>query len=108
MGHSEMLLAVAGLTEDETIERTRRLAEGEWEGFTPAERVALRFARKLTKEPAAVTAADFEELAGVHGRDGALDILWHVSWGNYMTRIADVFQLPLERTNVFAAQRPPK
>jgi hypothetical protein len=25
------------------------------------------------------------------------------SWCNYMTRVADAFQLPLERDNVFAA-----
>ena len=37
MGHSEMLLAVAGLKEDEVKERVRGLAAGDWSGFTPAE-----------------------------------------------------------------------
>src|SRR5436305_1909891 len=58
MGHCEMLLAVAGLTDKEIEGRARRLASGDWSGFPPAERLAFGFALKLTREPAAVTDAD--------------------------------------------------
>ena len=110
MGHSEMLLAVAGMKAEEVEERASRLADGEWPGFTGRERTAFRFARLLTAEPWAVTDADVRALVDAFGRDRALDVIWHVAWGNYMTRVADAFQLPLEATNVFdrPGDAPPK
>jgi hypothetical protein len=110
MGHSEMLLAVAGMKPEEVEERASRLADGEWPGFTGPERTAFRFARRLTAEPWAVTDADVQELIDAFGRERALDVIWHVAWGNYMTRVADAFQLPLEATNVFdrSGDTPPK
>src|SRR5262245_35881302 len=105
MGHSEMLLAVAGLKEDEIEKRTKELASGDWAGFSPAVRLAFRFADKPSKEPAAVTDQDTEELARTFGRERALDLIFHASWCNYTTRVADAFQLPLERDNVFAPPR---
>ena len=35
------------------------------------------------------------------GRERAADLVWYVSWCNYMTRVADAFQLPLEKENCF-------
>ena len=102
MGHGNMLLAVAGLTDDEVKERTKKLAAGDWSGFAPAERQALAFAAKLSKKPAAVTAADVAELVQTFGRERAVDVIWYTAWVNFMTRFADAFQLPLERENVFA------
>jgi hypothetical protein len=108
MGHSEMLLAVAGMTPEQIEERAAQLADGDWSEFPRAEQVALHFARKLTAEPWSVGDADIEQLSEAFGRRRALDLIWHVAWGNYMTRIADAFQLPLESTNVFARPAPPK
>ena len=105
MGHSEMLLAVAGLTPDEIKARASRLADDAWSDFPAPERVAFRFARKLTAAPWTITDADVRALTDAFGRARALDLIWHVAWGNYMTRVADAFQLPLETTNVF---EPPK
>jgi alkylhydroperoxidase family enzyme len=105
MGHSEMLLAVAGLKEDEIVRRTKDLASGNWGAFPPAERLAFRFAHKLAKDPAALTDADVKGLVETFGRHRALDLVWYGSWCNYMTRVADAFQLPLERENVFAPPR---
>ena len=102
MGHSEMLLAVAGLKQDEIKQRTRTLAGGDWSAFPPAERLAYQFAYKLAKKPAALADADVQGLIDAFGRERALDVIWYGSWCNYMTRVADAFQLPLERTNVFA------
>jgi len=102
MGHTEMLLAVAGLTGEEIKERTTRLADGEWSAFSSSERVAFRFASRLTSRPWEVSAADVESLADAFGRLRALDLIWHVAWCNYMTRVAEALQLPLETTNVFA------
>jgi len=104
MGHCEMLLAVAGLNDEEIAERTRLLASGDWSSFTPAERAAFHFARKQAKEPWAITAGDVEELTRYFGRERALDVIWWTCRCHYMTRVADGFQLPLERDNVFAGR----
>lgn len=106
MGHSEMLLAVAGLKDGEVKERAKKLAAGDWSGFAPAERLGFGFAFQLTRRPWAVTDADVAALADALGPERAIDLIWRVSWANYMTRVADAFQLPLERENVFA--QPPK
>jgi alkylhydroperoxidase family enzyme len=105
MGHGLMLLAVAGLSDEQVKERTKRLASGDWSSFAPAERQALAFAAKLSRKPAAVTDTDVADLVDTFGRERAVDLLWYASWVNFMTRFADAFQLPLERENVFM---PPK
>ncbi len=97
-----MLLAVAGLDETTITERTRRIAEGDWSSFSPEERAAFAYARKLTREPAGVTAADVRELQRHFGPERALDVIWYACRCHYMTRVADAFQLPLEKENVFA------
>src|SRR5262245_45297803 len=105
MGHSQMLLAVAGLKDDEIRQRTQKLGAGDWSDFPPAERLAFQFAGKLAREPAALSDRDVKDLVAVFGRNRAVDLIWYGSWCNYMTRVADAFQFPLERENVFA---PPK
>ena len=102
-----MLLAVAGLDADAITERTRRLASGDWSSFSPAEQVAFAFAHKQAVEPASVSADDFRALVRHWGRDRALDIVWWSCRCHYMTRVADAFQLPLERDNVFEGVVPP-
>ena len=100
MGHTEMCLAVAGLSEAEVNDLTRRLA-GDWSGFTAAERVALNFTRKQARDPASITDADVRELERHWGRAGAWQVIWWASRCHYMTKVADAFQLPLERENPF-------
>jgi alkylhydroperoxidase family enzyme len=102
MGHTEMLLAVAGLDEMAVKERAARMASGNWSSFTPAERAGLHFARKLSRTPWAVTRADLDLLAAHFGPERAVDAVWYTCWCNYMTRVADAFQIPLEKENVFA------
>jgi hypothetical protein len=101
MGHTEMRLAVAGLDQKGVREWVRRLADGDWTTFSAAERVAFRIARKQAKAAASLTEEDFRELVRHFGRERALDIIWWSCRCHYMTRVADAFQLPLERRNVF-------
>lgn len=101
MGHSEMLLAVAGLKPEEVKAVTKRLASGDWSGFPKAEQAAFGLAYKLSKEPWAITDADRAGLIEVFGRERTADLIYYTAWCNYMTRIADAFQLPLEKDNVF-------
>lgn len=100
-----MGLAVAGLKEEEIKNRTRKLAEGDWSDFSPAERTAFPFAVQLTRAPASVGVKEIQTLRETFGEHRALDVVFYVSWANYMTRVADAFQLPLEEGNPFA---PPK
>lgn len=102
MGHSEMLLAVAGLKDEQIKDRTRKLASGDWNGFRPAEQLSFRLAYRMAKAPWEIPEDEIRELKDFLGEARALDLIWHGGWCNYMTRIADAFQLPLERTNIFA------
>jgi hypothetical protein len=99
-----MLLAVAGLKEDEIKKRTKNLAEGDWSAFAPAEQLAFRFAHRIAREPAEISDGEIRALSEAFGRSRAIDIIWYGGWCNYMTRVADAFQLPLERDNVFARE----
>jgi hypothetical protein len=108
MGHTQMLLAVAGLDESAVRERARKLASGDWSSFAAPERAGLHLARKLTRTPWAVGPADLDALAAHQGRQGALETLWYLCWCNYMTPVADAFQIPLEAENVFMDPKPPK
>ena len=98
-----MLLAVAGLDQNAIKERTRHLASGDWSVFSPGERAAFAFARKQAREPWSITARDVDELVRQFGMDRTLDTIWWSCRCHYMTRVADGFQLPLERDNVFAS-----
>ena len=108
MGHSEMLLAVAGLKDEEIKQRTEKLASGDWSDFKPAERLAFGFAYKLTREPSAVSDEDIKTLAKAFGQERAVDLIWYASWCNFMTRFADSFQLTLEPTNAFVKPKEDK
>jgi hypothetical protein len=100
MGHVEMCLAVAGLKEDEINATTRRLV-GDGADLFAAERAAFAFTRKQAQEPVSITDADVRELERLFGRDGAWHVIWWASRCHYMTKVADAFQLPLERENPF-------
>src|SRR5207248_5431212 len=102
----EMLLAVAGLDSKGIQERMKKLADGEWSSFPPAERAAFNYARKMSKEPWSITADDVATLKGHFGTERALDVIWWACRCHYMTRVADAFQLPLERENVFDDPKP--
>jgi hypothetical protein len=106
MGHCEMLLAVAGLDKTALDERTRRLASGDWSSFPPGDRAAFLFARKQAKEPWSITSDDVRRLTDHFGVERTLDVLWWACRCHYMTRVADAFQIPLERDNVFANSAP--
>jgi alkylhydroperoxidase family enzyme len=96
-----MLLAVAGLKSEEVKALREKLATGDWSSFPLAQRTAFGLAYKLSKDPASVTDADRAALIEVFGRERAVDLIWYVCWCNYMTRVADAFQLPLEKENAF-------
>lgn len=97
-----MLLAVAGLDKNALEARTRMLASGDWSSLPSHDRAGFFFACKLSKVPSRITNDDVEGLIAHFGRERALDVIWWACRCHYMTRVADGFQLPLERENVFA------
>lgn len=101
-----MLLAVAGMSSDAVKAKAKRLATGDWSSFPPAERAAYGLAYKLSREPHKLTDADRGSLIAAFGEVRTVDLIWYTCWCNYMTRIADAFQLPLEKENIFTP--PPK
>jgi hypothetical protein len=101
-----MLLAVAGLDQTAVQERTRRLASGDWSGFPPAEQAAFAFARKQARAPWTIGDDDWRQLVRGFGPERAVDVVWWACRCHYMTRVADAFQLPLERGNVFEGNLP--
>lgn len=101
MGHAEMLLAVAGLNELQVQQRVEQLASGDWSAFEPRERVVLFYAKALSQTPQHVPSDQVEAMIRHWGPDRTLDFTWHIAWCNFMTRVADAYQIPLERTNVF-------
>jgi hypothetical protein len=107
MGHCEMLLAVAGLDAKGVAQQTQKLAAGDWSSFAPGDQAAFAFARKQAKAPDTIAADDVQSLVRHFGVARALDIIWWACRCHYMTRVADGFQLPLERDNVFAKPIPP-
>jgi hypothetical protein len=108
MGHAEMLLAVAGLDHLQVGERVKVLASGDWSEFAPHERVVLHLARRLSKHPQALGKADVDLAVRHLGADRAIDWMFHISWCNFMTRVADAFQIPLESVNVFLPPEKPQ
>jgi len=106
MGHTEMLLAVAGLDANAVTERTSQLASSDWSTFSPGDRAAFAFARKQAKLPWAINDEDARLLTNHFGVERTVDILWWSARCHYMTRVADAFQLPLERENVFEPVAP--
>jgi hypothetical protein len=101
MGHTEMLMEVAGLSKSEVAERARLLAGDDWSSFPAEEQRAFAFARKLTRAPWTISSGDIESLKRDFGPERALSIMRSASHNNYMTRISNGFQLSLERDNVF-------
>jgi hypothetical protein len=106
MGHCEMLLAVAGLDEKALEARTRLLASGDWSSLPPWDRAGFFYGRKLSKTPWAIDDVDRKALIAHFGAERALDVIFWASRCHYMTRVADAFQLPLERENVFQSPKP--
>lgn len=102
MGHTEMLLAVAGMSDEEVDHTTRRLA-GDWADLPPADRAAFAFARKQAKTPAGIGDDDIRELTRYYGPEKAWHVVWWAARCHYMTKVADAFQFPLERENPFRA-----
>ncbi len=81
MGHQESKLLGAGLKEDEIA-----ALDGDWSEFTPAQRAAFAFARKVTFEPYNLNDGDIDKLRNQYKDLQILEMLMSVSGNNAINR----------------------
>ncbi|AGA26850.1 carboxymuconolactone decarboxylase family protein [Singulisphaera acidiphila] len=81
LGHQESKLLAAGLKEEEIA-----ALDGDWLEFTPAQRAAFAFARKLTYEPHNLNDADIEGLRKFYQDLQILEMILSVSGNNAINR----------------------
>ncbi len=96
LGHQEWKLAAAGRAE----ERIAAL-DGDWDAFTPAERAAFDFTRRLTLAPHTVTTEHLDTLKKHYKPLQALEILFTVANNNATNRWTDSLGIPQEQTGRF-------
>jgi alkylhydroperoxidase family enzyme len=99
MGHQESKLAAAGLAEDKIA-----ALDGDWAEFTEAERAGFAFARKLTKTPQAVTAADVTGLRRFYTDAQILEILVVTGNFNAMNRWTGALKIPQEEHRIYLSE----
>jgi alkylhydroperoxidase family enzyme len=80
-GHQESKLLRAGLTEEQIA-----ALDGDWSGFTAAERAAFAFARKITYEPHRFTDADVTALRAHYTDLQILEMIMSVAGNNAINR----------------------
>ncbi|HKI35100.1 MAG TPA: hypothetical protein VKA46_24805 [Gemmataceae bacterium] len=81
LGHQEMKLAVAGLKEEQIA-----ALDGDWAEFTPAQRAAFAFARKITCEPNRIGDADIEGLRKHYKDLQILEMILSIAGNNSINR----------------------
>ena len=64
--------------------------------LTPRELNAVQFARKLTREPAAISDIDYDKLKAEFGDQGALEVMLQTCAFSFMNRFTDGLRLPSE------------
>lgn len=92
LGHQEGKLLAAGLKEDEIA-----ALDGDWSGFTPAQRAAFAFARKLTYEPYKLNDADIDGLRKYYSNLQILEMILSVSGNNAINRWKEGAGVPQSR-----------
>ena len=90
-GHQEVKLSGDGVTEE-----TIAALDGDWSGFTEAERAAFAFTRKLTYEPNRLTDADLVPLRRYYTDLQILEVITAVAGFNAMNRWTGALAIPQE------------
>jgi alkylhydroperoxidase family enzyme len=103
LGHQEWKLASAGLEE----ERVAAL-DGDWSEFTPAQRTAFGFARKLTHEPHRIGDKDIELLRKHYKDLQILEMILSVAGNNSINRWKEGVGVPQSKEGSSFARRAEK
>ncbi len=73
--------------------------------FTPGERAALAFARKLTVDPALIDDADFNDLKKYYSDSEIAELIYHVNHDVFFNRLTEAANLPLDGDSIGAVSR---
>jgi alkylhydroperoxidase family enzyme len=73
--------------------------------FSPAERAAFGFAKKLTVDPALIGGADFDMMRKHFGESEIAEMIYHVNHDVLFNRITEAAQLRLDEPSIDAASR---
>ena len=92
LGHQESKLLAAGLNEE-----TIAALDGDWSEFTPAQRSAFAFARKITYEPDHLTDADIDTLRKDYTDSQILEMILSVAGNNAINRWKEGAGIPQSR-----------
>jgi hypothetical protein len=79
-----------------TAAEVAKLTGGDWADYPPAEVAALRFARKLTREAAAVTDGEVAELRRIYGDPAVVGMVLLAAYANFQDRLLLTLGLPVE------------
>ncbi len=102
-GHQEVKLSGDGVKEE-----TIAALDGDWSEFTPAERAAFAFTRKLTYEPDKLNDADIDALRKHYNDLQILEIITSVGGFNAMNRWTGALAIPQEDHRVYLTPTPAK
>jgi alkylhydroperoxidase family enzyme len=64
--------------------------------FTPGERAAFAFARKLTVDPSLIDDADFGQLKRFYSDSEIAELIYHVNHDLFFNRLTETARLPVE------------
>ncbi|RUL87122.1 carboxymuconolactone decarboxylase family protein [Tautonia sociabilis] len=103
LGHQESKLAAAGVPEDRVA-----ALDGDWSGFSPAERAAFAFTRALTTTPHEIGDDDLEALRAHYDDDQITEIIYVVSSFNAMNRWTGALNIPQEEHREYLTPTAPE
>lgn len=96
LGHQELKLASAGVTDDEIA-----ILDGDWVDVPAKEKAAYAFTKKLTHTPHLITAADVEAMKTHYTPIQVSEILITVAGYNSTNRWTDGLNIPSEASGAF-------
>lgn len=103
LGHQELKLAAAGMTDDQLA-----ALDVDWDAYPADERAAFEFTRRLTYEPHTVDAAAVDALRKHYKDLQILEILFTVANNNATNRWTDSLGIPEDADGSFFAKNAPK
>ena len=103
LGHQELKLSAAGMTDDQLA-----ALDVDWDAFPAEERAAFEFTRRLTYEPHTIDDAAIDALRKHYKDLQILEIIFTVANNNATNRWTDSLGIPEDADGSFFARNAPK
>jgi AhpD family alkylhydroperoxidase len=103
LGHQELKLSVAGMTDDQLA-----ALDVDWDAFPAAEHAAFEFTRRLTYMPHTLDDAAINKLRPYYKDRQILEIIFTVAGNNATNRWTDSLGIPEDADGSFFARNNPK